>query len=212
MMGLMHSRAKGGVLLIALVLTPSLFYGAGTASWEMHTYQDFVKGRFEGLSFPAMGASSSLRNWNRFSPPISPQSGAWPRPRMARCIGTGHRGRVFRVDSAGKGSTLWTAPQPEIFAVTVGPDGAVYAGTSPNGRIYRIQSGSAVEYFAPGAKYFWALAFGKDGALYAGTGDEGKIFRITAAGKGELYYDSGQSHITCLTPVADGTLLAGSAA
>jgi len=31
-----------------------------------------------------------------------------------------------------------------------------------------------------------------------GTGDQGKIFRVEGAGKGELYYETGQSHITGL--------------
>src|ERR1035438_24939 len=44
---------------------------------------------------------------------------------------------------------------------------------------------------------------------YVGTGDEGKIFRVDAAGKGELYYDTGQSHITGLAVDAQGRLLAG---
>ncbi|MEJ7608032.1 MAG: hypothetical protein WKF37_17640 [Bryobacteraceae bacterium] len=89
-------------------------------------------------------------------------------------------------------------------------DGAVFAATSPDGRIYRIYPGKAVEYFAPQARYIWALTFGKDGALYAGTGDQGKIYKITAAGQGELYYDSGQSHITALAIDAEGRVLAGS--
>ena len=60
----------------------------------------------------------------------------------------------------------------------------VYAGTSPDGKVYRIENGKATEYFAPQAKYIWSLAVGPDGALFVGTGDQGKIFRVTAAGPG----------------------------
>jgi len=35
------------------------------------------------------------------------------------------------------------------------------------------------------------LTVAPDGALYVGTGDQGKVFRVEAAGKGELYYDTG---------------------
>src|SRR5208283_3222155 len=54
------------------------------------------------------------------------------------------------------------------------------------------------------------LAVGPDGALYVGTGDQGKIFRVDAAGKGELYYETGQQHITGLAVDSQGRLLAGS--
>ena len=42
-----------------------------------------------------------------------------------------------------------------------------------------------------------------------GTGDQGKIFRVDGPGKGEVYYDTGQSHITGLAIDAQGRLLAG---
>jgi hypothetical protein len=114
------------------------------------------------------------------------------------------------VDAAGKGSVVWTADQPEIFAVTVDANGVVYAGTSPDGKVYRIENGKATEYFAPGARYIWALKAAPDGALFVATGDQGKIFRVTAAGHGDVYYETGQSHVTCLALDNQGRLLAGS--
>ena len=41
-------------------------------------------------------------------------------------------------------------------------------------------------------------------------GDQGKILRVTTAGNGELWYDTGQSHVTGLAVDAMGRLLAGS--
>jgi hypothetical protein len=125
-------------------------------------------------------------------------------------LGTGNRGRLYKVDASGKGSVVWTGDQPEIFAVTVDANGVVYAGTSPDGKVYRIQNGKATEYFAPGARYIWALKSAPDGSLFVATGDQGKIFRVTAAGHGEVYYETGQSHVTCLALDNQGRLLAGS--
>jgi len=125
-------------------------------------------------------------------------------------LGTGNRGRLYKVDASGKGTVVWTADQPEIFAVTVDANGVVYAGTSPDGKVYRIQNGKAIEYFAPGARYIWALKSAPDGTLFVATGDQGKIFRVTAAGHGEIYYETGQSHVTCLAIDNQGRLLAGS--
>ena len=80
----------------------------------------------------------------------------------------------------------------------VGLPGVVYAGTSPDGKVYRIDKGKATELFAPKSKYIWALAFDKDGSLFVGTGDPGNVYRVDKSGKSELYYESGQSHVTAL--------------
>jgi hypothetical protein len=125
-------------------------------------------------------------------------------------FGTGHRGRVYKVDTAGRGSLVWTAEQPEVFALAVDPKGVLYAATSPDGKVYKIQNGTATPFFAPGAKYIWSLAFSPDGTLYVGTGDAGKLFAVTPSGQGSVYYESGQSHITSLALDSQGRLLAGS--
>ena len=104
---------------------------------------------------------------------------------------------------------LWSADRPEVFALAAGPQGVVYAASSPDGKIYKIQSGKATEYFDPKAKYIWALALAPDGTLYAGTGDGGQVFRITGAGQGEEYYLTGQGNVTSLLLDAQGRLLAG---
>jgi hypothetical protein len=199
----------GRLLLISIALAAAAT-ASSTSAWEMNTFQDFMRGRFTGLSLSRDGRMSlAPRLEVLFS---SDQPSIWAvaqAPDKTLYIGTGHRGRLYRVNPNGGSSVLWTAQEPEIFAIAIGPDGAVYAGTSPAGKIYRIAKGAATEYFAPGARYIWSLAFGADGALYAATGDEGKIFRITAAGQGELYYETGQSHVTCLLTDKNGSLLAG---
>ena len=87
--------------------------------------------------------------------------------------------------------------------------GVVYAASSPDGKIYRIENGKASEYFDPKTKYIWSLALADDGTLYAGTGDDGRVFRITGAGKGDLYYATGQGNVTGLILDKQGRLLAG---
>ena len=198
-------------LLCVSLLGAVMGFGASTASWEMSNYQDFTRGRFQGVSLTRDGRILLAPSLETIF--TSDQPSIWSVAQTTDgtlYLGTGHRGRVFRVDGPGKSTLLWTAPQPEIFALTVGPDGAVYAGTSPDGKVYRIQGGKATEYFSPGARYIWALAFGKDGALYVGTGDQGKVFRVTAAGAGEIYYETGQANVTCLAIDSEGRLLAGS--
>jgi hypothetical protein len=177
----------------------------------MNTYQDFLRGKLNGLSLTQDGRlTAGPKLVTLFT---SDQPEIWSVAQGADgslYLGTGHRGRVYKLDPQGKSTLLWTSDQPEIFAVAVDAKGVVYAGTSPDGKVYRIENGKATEYYSPETRYIWALQFAADGALLVGTGDQGKIFRVTAAGKGALFYDTGQSHVTCLAFDRAGNLLAGS--
>src|ERR1700679_2951159 len=168
--------------LLLLALSPSLF-AATTATWEMPRYQDFLRGRLNGLSLTRDGRlmlGSKLDTlFDSGQPEIWSVAQA---PDGSLYLGTGHRGRLYRLDAAGKSSLVWTADQSEIFALAVDKAGVVYAGTSPGGKVYRIENGKASEYFSPGAQYIWALKVAPDGSLFVGTGEQGKIFRGTGTG------------------------------
>src|SRR5215471_20921183 len=183
---------------LCAALAPAIL-GSGTATWEMNSYNDFIKGKSQGLSLSREGRLTLAPKLDTVFTSDQPVIwGVAQGPDGTLYAATGHRGRVYKIDKSGKSSVLWTAPEPEVFAIATDRSGAVYVGTSPDGKIYRIENGAATEYFAPKAKYIWALVAGGDGALYAGTGDQGKVFRITAAGKGESWYETGQSHVTGL--------------
>jgi len=186
-------------------------FGAGTAVWEMSTFKDFAGGVFRNVSLSREGRLAlgpELKTLFASEQPL-----LWSMARGSDgtvYLGTGHRGRVYRVDRNGAGRLLWTAPEPEVFALAAGPDGTLFAATSPDGKVYKITpAGEATEWFRPQTRYIWALAMGRDGSLYVGTGDGGKIFRVDGAGKGEVYFDTRQVHVTSLAVERSGALLAG---
>jgi hypothetical protein len=196
---------------LALLLVAALPLAASSPTfWEMTSYQDFIKGKLDGLSLSRDGRMTLAPKldtvFNSGQPVIWSIAQASDGTLYA---GTGHRGRVYKILPSGQSSVLWTSDQPEVFAVAIDSRGIVYAGTSPNGKIYRIEDGKATEYFTPGVKYIWSLAVGPDNALYAGTGDTGKVYRITGPNTGEEYYASGQSHVTGVNFDREGHLLAG---
>jgi hypothetical protein len=201
--------------LCALIAAAPFVRAATSTVWELNGYQDFLRGRISGLSLTRDGRLIA-------GPALVPvyssdQSEIWaiaPAPDGSIYLGTGHRGRLIRVDASGKGSVVWTANESEIFALAVDRAGVVYAGTSPEGKVYRIENGKASEYFAPGEPYIWALALAADGTLYVGTGQQGRIYRVGpskngAPVRGELLYETGQSHVTALAFDGQGRLLAG---
>ena len=201
-------RQLAGMVFCLLAVLP--LRAATTTTWEMNAYADFLKGRFHGVSLDRDGRLTLAPKLDTvFS---SGQPAIWSlvqAPDGALYAGTGHRGRVYRIDAAGTGTLAWTSDEPEIFALAVDSHGVLYAGSSPDGKVYRIEKGKATEFFAPKAKYIWSLAFAPDGSLLVGTGAPGNVYRVDKSGKSELYYETGQTHVTALALDAKGNALAG---
>src|SRR5215831_15714949 len=154
-------------------------FASTTATWEMSTYADFLRGRMSGLSLTRDGRLMLAPKLETLL--SSDQQQVWTLAAGADgtvYAGTGHRGRIYEVDSTGHSSVIWTAGEPEIFALAVDSKGTLFAGTSPDGKVYRIANGKATEFFSPGAKYIWSLAVGSDGSLFVGTGGPARIYRV----------------------------------
>ena len=190
------------------ILAAAISLAASSAAWEMNSYQDFLRGKFTNISLSRDGRLM-------LSPRIETlldtgEQAVWATAKASdgyTYVATGHRGKLYRISSRGDKSLVWTSSQPEIFALTIDSKGVVYLGTSPDGKIYRIENGAATEYYTTKAKFVWSLLF-LNGTLYAGT-DQGNVHRITGPNQGEIYYASGQGHVTVLTQDKDGRLLAG---
>lgn len=206
----MKFLCTAGGLAAGAFIFASMTLASTSTAWEMTSFSDFVKGKFDGVSLGRDGRLSLAPKLDTLF--TSEQPVIWsivPAPDGALYAATGHRGRVFRIEPNGASKLVWTADRPEVFAIAIDKAGIIYAASSPDGKIYRIENGKATEYFDPKTKYIWSLAIAPDGALYAGTGEGGRIFRITAAGQGEPWYVTGQGNVTGLLFDAQGRLLAG---
>src|SRR5262245_4473340 len=96
------------------------------------------------------------------------------------------------------------------MALAVDARGNLYAGTAPDGKVYRITpEGEAQVFFEPKTKYIWSLAFDAQGRLLVGTGDKGTIYRVNGSGEGETLVKTTQSNITALGLDSTGHIIAG---
>jgi hypothetical protein len=96
------------------------------------------------------------------------------------------------------------------MALAVDAPGNVYAGTSPDGKIYRIApNGEAKVFFDPKTKYIWSLTFDGQGRLLVGTGDKGVIYRVNPDGNGAPFVTTSQTNITALRVTSSGAIIAG---
>jgi hypothetical protein len=200
----------GSVLLLAwMVCVPPV--EAEVRFFRLHTRDAFLGGTLDGLSIDPLGtlrladrASRLAAIGEPFLFVAAPHPDGW-------VLGTGNDGKVLLVDRDGEVRTLFSAPEPEVFAVWADSDGTVYAGTSPNGKVYRIADGAAEPFFSPGETYIWSIARSAAGRLLVATGTEGRLWQVDAEGHGEVLFDSEDTHIRSLKLLSDGDLLAGTA-
>jgi hypothetical protein len=178
--------------------------------WRVRNAEDFLAGDISGFAVTSRGElkpGQSLKKLASFTDPfVLSQVTA---PNGDYYFGTGNDGKVYRL----RGNDLkviYTSPEPEIYALALRDD-ALYVGSSPNGKIYRVNvaDGKATTLFDPKQAYIWTMAVAPDGALLAGTGVEGKLFRIAPNGEGKVLFDATDTHIRSIAVKSDGSILAG---
>src|SRR5215468_1870599 len=178
--------------------------------WEIRTYDDFRKGKLTNLS---LTSDDELILAPRFDMVFNTdQMLVWAAVADSKgnvYLGTGHDGKIFRIDASGKGALLVDLTELDVLALAVDSKDVLYAGTAPDGKVYKIENGAAKEFFDPKAKYIWSLVFDKQGRLLVGTGDKGVIYRVTPDGKGNSFYDTEETHIISMAIDKDGNLIAG---
>src|SRR6185436_4666513 len=198
------------LLWLAPLLAAIPLFAVTPQFWEIRTYDDFRKGKLNNLS---LTSDDELILAPRFDMVFNTeQTLVWSAVADSKgnvYLGTGHDGKVFKVDAAGKGSLLVDLTELDVLALAVDSKDVLYAGTSPDGKVYKIENGTAKEFFDPKTKYIWSLVFDKQGRLLVGTGDKGVIYRVTPDGKGNSFYDTDETHIISMAIDRDGNLIAG---
>lgn len=188
--------------------------GGEPVIWETSSRTEILKGEARGVSVTDTGAFMLAPRVTQLFNTEQPYIWSSASDALGNVyLGTGHDGRLYRVDTDGRGSLLYDAPELDVTALAIGRDGALFAGTSPDGKVYRIGAdGRAETYFDPPDKYIWSLAVLADGALAIGTGDNGKLYRVRAAGaqaEASLLIDTNETHVISLAVDAQGQLIAG---
>ncbi|QQR72406.1 MAG: hypothetical protein IPJ17_12885 [Holophagales bacterium] len=180
--------------------------------FQVQSAVDFLRGTLDRVRLDPVGAIELGAKMDRiagFDEPFALAVAAHPRGWI---VGTGNAGKVLLVEPDGHVTVLFTAPEPEVFAVAVDGQGTIYAATSPRGKVYRLKEGGKPEtLFTSGEDYVWALVVEPDGALLVATGTHGRLFRVHPDGKSERLLDGVDTHVRALLRRADGSLLIGTA-
>lgn len=202
-------RAVAATLLALLPAAPAA--ATEVKIFQVNSRNAFLAGTLEGISVDPLGRLQLADRAERLTAVDEPFLYTAVRHPDGWVVGTGNAGRVLEIDHKGKVSQLFEAPESEVFALLADPDGTVYAGTSPNGKVYRIKDGKGEVFFDPGETYIWGLERAADGSLLVATGTQGRLYRVDSEGHGEILYDSDDTHLRSIKALPDGTVLVGTA-
>jgi hypothetical protein len=190
----------------------------GTRTFVLSDQSSFEGGDLTGVAVASDGtvrAGLSLAN-----APIDDATSVWASVTLddgSVLLGTGTGGRIYQVKN-GKVSIAAETKAMAVSSLAVGPGGTVFAGTFPEGKIFKLAAGE----LDGGEKKpwvtlektedVWALAYdAKKKALFAATGPDGKLFRINdASGKADVFFDSEEDHLVSVAVGPDGAVYTGS--
>jgi hypothetical protein len=203
---------KAAFIVLVLAMISSTVAASGPIFWEISKQDDVAKGDARGVSIAENGTIMLSPAYTLVYD--TKEAYIWSSATDGAgniYLGTGHDGKIFKVDSSGAGQLLYDAPELDVTALATDPQGNLYAGTSPEGKIYKITSdGQQSVFYDPPDKYIWSLTFeAGTSTLYAGTGDKGIIYRVDAAGKAAVLTDTNETNIVSLALDKSGNVLAG---
>jgi len=180
--------------------------------WELRTREDFLRGKFDGVSVSYDGTLALAPKEEKIAAPQEEfYLSVLPAADGTVFLGTGHGGKVYRIGKDGKADLWFQAAEMDVTSLVQDRKGVLYASTSPNGRIYKItDKGKGEPFFDPAEKYVWDLLFMDSGELWAAVGENGGVYRISPLGEGRMFFKAAENHILCLERTARGDVVAGS--
>ena len=199
------------VLLGSLVLA-SVLHAVVPQKWELRTREDYLRGKFDGVSVSYDGTLALAPKAEKIAAPQEEfYLSVLATAEGVTFLGTGHGGKIYRIDKDGKSELWFQVPEMDVTTLAQDAKGTLFAATSPNGKIYKItDKGKGEEFFNPAEKYIWDLLFLEGGELWAAVGENGGIYRISPLGEGRMFFKAAENHILCLERTARGDVIAGS--
>jgi len=166
-------------------------------------YDDFADGTGQGVAISSEGRLTLAPAWVLLVDVESQR--IWDLAIVGNVLwlGTGDEGQLFRLQRDGKAQLLLDSPEIGIQTLVGAGAGGVFAGTSPDGIIYRIDDNGGVKTVAhTTSRYVWDLVTHKDGLL-AATGGPAQVIHIKD-GQSHLWFESADDgHVRALVQAGD---------
>ena len=216
----MMGRQVWRLAVAGLGLTSGLAFGQGTKQWTTGRYDEMERGSTDGVAIRSDGTLETAPATSL----LYTSGGNYIWSVAADANGNAFAGMggaasgsaaVMRLGADGKAAKVFAGTELAVQAMRVGPDGALFVATSPDGKVYRVakEGGPPTVVFDPAAsaekpKYLWDLATGPQGEVYVAAGAPAAVYRIDH-GKTDLVFRTADQHMRCLLLDKAGMLWAG---
>ncbi|AMY10505.1 hypothetical protein LuPra_03738 [Luteitalea pratensis] len=183
---------------------------AGPSRWEVSSSDQWMAGRGEQVAVTRDGRLTlgpAVRVLHEDAAPALWTAATAPDGTLY--VGTGNDGQVLAV-SGEKTRVFWDSEELQVHALAWQGD-ALLAGTSPDGKVYRItRDGNAKVFFDPEETYVWAIAVDRQQQVYVATGGKGRVYRLPqAGGTATTIFESAAANVTALSVNDAGDVLVG---
>src|SRR3954468_2340949 len=125
-----------------LLMTSLMAFADGTQSWTQTSYDDFSKGTAKGVALRSDGTLELAPAFKMVA--TTPSTFLWAIATDAEgnvYAAAGSPARVYRITADGKVTNIFEPKELQVQALAIDPaqKGVVYAATSPDGKIYKIE-------------------------------------------------------------------------
>ncbi len=127
-------------LAIFLLAFTLLAAGEGTKTWQQSSFDEFSRGTTKGIAIRSDGSLELAPSFKSIH--TSPATYIWSTASDAAgniYVGTGSPARVYRITPEGKTTVIFQPKQLQVQAIVLDANGAIYAATSPDGMVYKIE-------------------------------------------------------------------------
>lgn len=140
-------------LLTGLLLTSfsasrlvSTAFAEGTRTWEQSKFDELTKGTAAGVAVRSAGGLELAPTFKSLY--ATPSTYIWAiaaDDAGSVYVAAGAPARVYRITPDGKATIIFEPKELQVQALRIGPGGALYAATAPDGKVYKLEH-------TPGAK------------------------------------------------------------
>src|SRR5579862_3372995 len=146
-------------------------FAEGTRTWEQSKFEDLAKGTAKGVAIRSAGGLELAPSFKALA--TTPSTYIWSIAADGAgnlFAGAGSPARVYMITADGKSTPIFEPQELQVQALVMSKNGVLYAATTPDGKVYRIERANGADakksgssqwsssvYFDPGTKYIWDL-------------------------------------------------------